>query len=32
MSYPQLLGYRRPVFWNDWWQYVDLDDALRPAR
>ena len=32
MSYPQLIGYRRPVFWLDWWQYVDIDNALRPAR
>ena len=32
MSHPQLLGYRRTVFWLDWWQYVDIDDALRQAR
>ena len=32
MSYPQLIGYRRSVFWQDWWQYVDIDDSLRPAR
>ena len=32
MVYPQLVGYRRPVFWLDWWQYVDIDDTLRPAR
>jgi ABC-type transport system substrate-binding protein len=32
MTYPQLIGYRRPVFWLDWWQYVDIDDSLRPAR
>jgi ABC-type transport system substrate-binding protein len=32
MSYPQLIGYRRPVFWLDWWQYVDIDDTLRPQR
>jgi ABC-type transport system substrate-binding protein len=32
MSYPQLIGYRRPVFWLDWWQYVDIDNALRPPR
>jgi len=22
-----VIGYRRPLFWNDWWQYVDLDDS-----
>jgi len=32
MAYPQLIGYRRPVFWTDWWQYVDIDDSKRPAR
>ncbi|MBC7481177.1 MAG: bicyclomycin resistance protein [Rhizobacter sp.] len=32
MTYPQLIGYRHPVFWQDWWQYVDIDDSLRPPR
>ncbi len=32
MAYPWLVGYRRPVFWNEWWMYVDIDPALRPAR
>jgi ABC-type transport system substrate-binding protein len=32
MAYPQVIGYRRPLFWNDWWQYVDIDDSLRPKR
>jgi ABC-type transport system substrate-binding protein len=32
MSQPQLVGYRRPVFWRDFWQYVDIDDSLRQAR
>lgn len=26
---PWLLGYRRPVFWTDWWHLVDIDDAKR---
>jgi ABC-type transport system substrate-binding protein len=25
MSYPWVIGYRRPVFWNEWWHYVDID-------
>jgi ABC-type transport system substrate-binding protein len=29
MSYPWLTGYRRPPFWVDWWQYVDIDAALH---
>ena len=30
MSYPWLVGYRRPIFWNEWWHYVDIDTALLP--
>ena len=29
MSYPWVIGYRRPPFWLDWWQYVDIDTALQ---
>jgi len=29
MARPWIVGYRRPVFWNDWWQYVDVDDSQR---
>ena len=32
MAYPQVIGYRHPVFWQDWWQYVDIDESLRPKR
>ena len=32
MTQPQLVGYRRAVFWNDWWQYVDIDNSLRQPR
>ncbi|MEO8059309.1 MAG: ABC transporter substrate-binding protein, partial [Burkholderiales bacterium] len=32
MSYPQLIGYRHPVFWPEFWHYVDIDDSLRPPR
>ena len=32
MAYPQLIGYRHPVFWQDFWQYVDIDESLRPQR
>ena len=28
MTYPWVIGYRRPVFWQDWWQWVDIDTAL----
>ncbi len=29
MGYPWVIGYRRPPFWLDWWQYVDIDTALQ---
>ena len=27
-----LIGYRRPAFWLDWWQYVDIDSSKLPKR
>ena len=29
MSQPWLLGFRRPPFGNQWWQYVDIDSARQ---
>jgi ABC-type transport system substrate-binding protein len=29
---PWLIGYRRPTFWQDFWQFVDIDNALRPKE
>ena len=31
MTQKRLLGYRRPLFWQEWWHYVDVDGADRPA-
>ena len=31
LAYPWVVGYRRAPFWLDWWQYVDIDPAQRPA-
>jgi len=31
MAQPWLLGYRRPLFWLDWWQFVDVDTARLAA-
>jgi ABC-type transport system substrate-binding protein len=28
---PWVVGYRRPVFWNEWWQHVDIDLAKAPV-
>lgn len=25
MTWPHVIGYRRPVFWQEWWHYVDID-------
>jgi ABC-type transport system substrate-binding protein len=30
--HPWLVGYRRPLFWRGWWQYVDIDNSRRTAR
>jgi len=32
LAQPWLIGYRRALFWQDWWQFVDIDESLRPAR
>ncbi len=32
MTHPWVIGYRRPVFWNQYWQYVDIDDSQRPTK
>lgn len=29
LAYPNVIGYRRAPFWLDWWQYVDIDPALK---
>jgi len=31
LSYPWFTGYRRPPFWLDWWQYVDIDPQMKAA-
>ena len=30
--HPWLAGYRRPLFWQEWWHMVDIDDSRRPAK
>jgi ABC-type transport system substrate-binding protein len=27
MAWPQLVGFRRPLFWQDWWEYVDIEQS-----
>jgi hypothetical protein len=31
MCYPNVVGYRRPIFWQEWWHYVDIEPAAAPA-
>ncbi|MEP7281056.1 MAG: ABC transporter substrate-binding protein [Rubrivivax sp.] len=30
LAQPALIGYRRPLFWTDWWQWVDMDPSATP--
>ena len=32
MGAARLVGYRRAVFWLNWWEQVDIDDTLRTPR
>lgn len=29
LAHPWVAGYRRPPYWNDWWQYIDVDEQMR---
>jgi ABC-type transport system substrate-binding protein len=31
MWHPWLIGYRRPLFWQEWWHMVDIDPSKKPA-
>jgi ABC-type transport system substrate-binding protein len=30
LAHPWVTGFRRPLFWNDWWHMVDIDPARQP--
>jgi ABC-type transport system substrate-binding protein len=30
MSYPWVFGYRRTIFWQEWWHCIDIDTSLLP--
>jgi hypothetical protein len=32
LAQPWISGYRRPLFWYDFWHLVDVDTARRPVR
>jgi len=32
MCYPNVVGYRRTIFWQEWWHYVDIEPATAPWR
>lgn len=29
LAFPEVVGYVRPTFWIDWWQYIDIDPEER---
>jgi hypothetical protein len=29
MAYAHVIGYRRPLFRTEFWQYIDIDNSLR---
>jgi len=31
MMHANVVGYRRPAYWNGWWQYVDVTPGPSPA-
>lgn len=32
LAQPWLIGYKRPLFWNDFWQYLDIDTEVQRQR
>jgi hypothetical protein len=30
LAYKHLIGYRRPLFWNEWWHLVDIQKDEAP--
>ena len=28
--HPWVVGYRKPLFWQDWWHMIDIDESKRP--
>jgi len=32
MAHPWVIGYRRPVFWQEYWQYIDIDTSKLPRQ
>jgi len=30
MWHPWVIGYRRPLFWQEWWHMADIDSASKP--
>ena len=32
LAHPWVIGYRRPLFWQDWWHLVDIDLEQKGKR
>ena len=31
LAHAHVVGFRKTLFWQEWWQYVDIDDSRRKA-
>jgi ABC-type transport system substrate-binding protein len=29
LLHPWLVGYRKPLFWQEWWHLIDIDESKR---
>ena len=32
LTWPWVIGFRRPPYWRDWWPYIDIDAESRRRR
>ena len=32
MLHPWVIGFRRPLFWQEWWHMVDIDMSKKPTK
>jgi ABC-type transport system substrate-binding protein len=30
LLHPWVVGYRRPLFWQEWWHMIDIDESRKP--
>jgi hypothetical protein len=32
MWHPWVIGFKRPLFWQEWWHMVDIDTTKKPGE